>query len=93
MRVVCILTVALVLGGCSSAPVARVPEFVNVPVRVGCLGDFPERPVNTFNQGAWPGDAEAAKAALVDAAAWEAYALKLEVAQAGCEKKSSASMQ
>lgn len=30
--------------------------------------------VHTFNQGAWPGEAEAAMAALVDVAAWEAYA-------------------
>jgi len=63
------------------------PQLVNVPVSVGCLGDTPVRPVSTFNVGIYPGEKRAAQAALVDAAAWEGYAIKLEAAQAGCDRK------
>lgn len=77
---------AVLLAGCGGMPRCE-PQVVKVPVPVGCLGDAPARPVNTFNVGAYPGEKAAAQAALVDAAAWEGYAIKLEVAQAGCDKK------
>jgi hypothetical protein len=55
-----------------------------LPVAVGCVGELPARPANTFGTGAYPGDKAAAQAALVDSAAWEGYATKLEVVVAGC---------
>jgi len=74
--------VALVLAGC-----AVEPQKVPVPVTVGCVGPVPARPVNTFGDGAYPGDKAAAQAALIDAAAWEGYATKLEVVIAGCPRQ------
>jgi hypothetical protein len=76
----------VLLAGCGGMP-RCAPQVVKVPVPVGCLGTAPIRPVNTFNVGAYPGEKAAAQAALVDAAAWEGYAIGLEVAQAGCDKK------
>jgi hypothetical protein len=83
-----ILVAALVgvLAGCGAMPQCE-PQIVKIPVPVGCLGSVPVRPVNTFNVGVYPGEKAAAQAALVDAAAWEGYAIALEVAQAGCDKK------
>lgn len=80
---------AMVLAGCGTA-VQRATQIVKVPVPIGCLGDAPARPVNTFNVGPYPGEKAAAQAALVDAAAWEGYAIGLEAAQAGCDKKPAA---
>jgi len=82
------LVVALValLAGCGAMPRCE-PQVVKVPVSAGCLGAAPTRPVNTFNVGAYPGEKAAAQAALVDAAAWEGYAIGLETAQAGCDKR------
>ncbi len=78
----------LALGGCALAPTkCEPPQEVKVPVAVGCLGDAPARPVNSYGVGAYPGDGAAAKAAVVDAAAWEGYAVGLEAAQAGCDHK------
>ena len=74
-----VLLLCLLLAGCASEP-----QKVPVPVMVGCLGLAPTRPVNTFGAGAYPGDKAAAQAALIDSAAWEGYALKLEVIIAGC---------
>lgn len=71
----------LALAGCASTP---PPRLVKVPVAVPCLAPLPERPVNRFGQGAWPGDKAAAQAALADATAWERYATLLEGAMAGC---------
>lgn len=73
------LMLCLLLAGC-----AVEPQKVPVPVSVGCVGPVPARPVNTFGAGAYPGDKAAAQAALIDAAAWEGYATKLEVVIAGC---------
>ncbi|KQQ86895.1 hypothetical protein [Massilia sp. Leaf139] len=79
-RSVCACTLALLLlAGCATEPL-RVP----VPVAVGCVGPLPARPANTFGAGVYPGDKAAAQAALIDAAAWEGYATKLEVELAGC---------
>lgn len=78
-----VLILALLLTGCASMK----PEVVKVPVAVGCLGDKPARPTPTFGAGDYPGDAAAAKAALVDSAAWEGYAIGLEVAMSGCDPK------
>lgn len=75
------------LAGCATAPAPRAPETTKVAVSVSCLGDTGVRPLNTFNHGDYPGEAAAAKAALVDAAAWEGYAIGLEVAMSGCAKK------
>jgi starvation-inducible outer membrane lipoprotein len=72
------------LTGCASTP---KPEAVNIPVVVGCVGELPARPVNTFGAGAYPGGKGAAQVALVDSAAWEGYATKLEVVIAGCPAK------
>lgn len=77
-----VVAIAATLAGCGAAPVK-----VNIPVAVGCLGDVPARPVNTFGTGPYPGDKAAAQAALQDSSAWEGYATSLEAAMAGCEKK------
>ena len=76
------LFVCLLLVGC-----AAKPEKVPVPVAVGCVGDVPARPASSFGAGAYPGDKAAAQAALIDAAAWEGYATKLEVVITGCPKR------
>lgn len=76
------LILCLMLAGCAAKP-QRIP----VPVTVGCVGAVPARPVNTFGAGGYPGDKAAAQAALIDSAAWEGYALKLEVIIAGCPKE------
>ena len=79
-RSTCSLVIAL-LAGCATPPAP-----VHVPVTVGCVGVVPARPVSTFGAGAYPGDKAAAQAALIDSAAWEGYALKLEVVIAGCPR-------
>jgi len=76
------LILCLLLAGC-----AAEPQKIPVPVAVGCVDKEPVRPVNTFGAGAYPGDKAAAQAALIDSAAWEGYALKLEVIIAGCPRK------
>lgn len=73
------LILCLLLAGCAAEP-RKVP----VPVAVGCVGAVPARPVNTFGAGVYPGDKAAVQAALIDSAAWEGYALKLELVIAGC---------
>lgn len=78
-----ILILSLLLTGCAST----APQTVNIPVMVGCVGAIPARPANTFGSGAYPGDKAAAQAALIDSAAWEGYATKLEVVIAGCPKR------
>lgn len=82
LRCSCTLA-ALLLAGCASAPKT---ERVEIPVAVPCVGEVPARPINTFGTGAYPGDKAAAQAALIDSAAWEGYATKLEVIIAGCSK-------
>lgn len=79
-----ILVAALGLAGCVTAP--KQIE-VKVPVAVGCLGDKPVRPVSKFGTGPYPGDKEAAQAALIEAAVWESYSVGLEVSMAGCNPK------
>ena len=76
------LILCLMLAGCASGP-----QKIPMPVAVGCVGAVPARPVSTFGAGAYPGDKAAAQAALIDGAAWEGYALKLEVVIAGCPRK------
>jgi len=76
------LILCLLLAGC-----ATEPQKILMPVAVGCVGAVPARPVATFGAGAYPGDKAAAQAALIDGAAWEGYALQLEVIIAGCPKK------
>ncbi len=73
------LILCLLLAGC-----AGEPQKIPIPVTVGCVGAVPPRPVNTFGAGAYPGNKAAAQAALIDSAAWEGYALQLEVVIAGC---------
>jgi hypothetical protein len=68
-----------VLAGCATKPIE-----VKIPVAVSCVGVLPDRPGSTFGAGKWPGDKEAAQAALIDAALWQGYATKLEVVVAGC---------
>ncbi|MFC3457273.1 MULTISPECIES: hypothetical protein [Massilia] len=75
------LILFLLLAGC-----AAEPQKIPVPVTVGCVGEVPARPVQTFGAGAYPGNKAAAQAALIDSAAWEGYALKLEVVIAGCTR-------
>lgn len=70
------------IAGCSAIP--PKPVEVQVPVSVSCVTKVPERPVPTFGVGDWPGNKEAAQAALVDASAWESYATELEVVISGC---------
>lgn len=53
-------------------------------IAVPCVGKLPARPGSTFGTGSWPGDKAAAQAALIDAALWQGYAVKLEVVVAGC---------
>ena len=83
-RSTCSLVIAL-LAGCATPPAP-----VHVPVAVGCVGAVPARPASTFGAGANPGDKAAAQAARIDSAAWEGYALKLEVIIAGCPAQSGA---
>lgn len=71
----------LLLAGCASPP---EPQIVKVPVHVPCLGPLPERPAVTFGTGPYPGDKEAAQAALLDSLAFQGYSTKLETAMAGC---------
>lgn len=78
------MILCLLLAGC-----ATEPQKVSVPVTVGCVGQVPARPVNTFGAGAYPGDKVAAQAALIDSAAWEGYATKLEVVIAGCPSRAA----
>ena len=78
------LILCLLLAGCASEP-----QKIPMPVTVGCVGKEPARPVNSFGAGIYPGDKAAAQAALIDASAWEGYALKLEVIIAGCPKASA----
>ena len=54
---------------------------------VGCVGAVPALSASTFDAGAYTGDKAAAQAALIDSAAWEGYALKLDVVIAGCRKQ------
>jgi len=79
-----LLITLVTLAGCQTAP--KVVE-VKVPVKVGCLGKKPARPVSKFGSGPWPGDKAAAQAALADSSAWEKYATGLEVTMAGCDPK------
>lgn len=79
------LILCLLLAGCASEP-----QKIPMPVAVGCVGPVPSRPVNTFGAGAYPGDKAAAQAALIDSAAWEGYALQLEVIIAGCPAQAGA---
>lgn len=78
-----IILFALCLAGCATTP---EPVIVKVPVSVGCLGVLPVRPVAQFGIGQYMGEKVAAQAALADAAAWELYSVRLEVAMAGCDK-------
>ncbi len=75
---------ALILAGCGTAPKCESPPVVEAPVAIPCVGEVPARPVATFNVGSYPGEKAAAQAALVDAAAWEGYAVSLEAVVAGC---------
>lgn len=75
---------AVVLVGCATTQSTCVPEKIQMPVTVPCVKDAPLRPASTFGTGNWPGDKAAAQAALADATAWEAYAMKLEVVLEGC---------
>lgn len=80
------------LTGCAGAPrLPDLPKEVKVQVAVGCLGEQPVMPVDTFSVGAWPGEKAAAQAALVDREAWKLYATKLLAAQAGCDRKPAGS--
>lgn len=72
--------IACMLAGCATKP----PIEVKIPVTVPCVGELPARPGSTFGAGKWPGDKAAAQAALIDAALWQGYAIKLEVVVAGC---------
>jgi hypothetical protein len=74
------LLFVVALAGCADRP----PIQVKVPVTVPCLGNVPQRPAVTFGAGAYPGDKEAAKAALIDSLAFQEYSTRLEVAQAAC---------
>lgn len=77
--------IAMSLAGCATAP--QNPQIVEIPVAIGCLGDTPARPVPKFGVGEYPGDKVAAQRALADAYEWEGYAVGLEAAMAGCNKK------
>jgi hypothetical protein len=78
----------LALTGCATTqPKCEPAKVVEKAVAVGCLGDTPDEPVDQVGAGAYPGDKAAAQAALIDAAAWKGYAVKLRASQAGCDKK------
>jgi hypothetical protein len=78
----------LALTGCATTqPKCEPAQVVEKAIAVGCLGDTPDEPVDQVGAGAYPGDKAAAQAALIDAAAWKGYAVKLQAAQAGCDKK------
>jgi hypothetical protein len=67
------------MAGC-----ATLPPTVSVSVTVGRVGAVPAHP----GQHAWrrrvPRRKAAAQAALIETAAWEGYASRLEVVLAGC---------
>lgn len=86
IRIYLLAATAAMLFGCSAVPQCE-PVLIKMPVTVGCLGEVRPRPENAFTAGLYPGEKAAAQAALVDAAAWEAYAISLETAQAGCDRK------
>lgn len=75
--------ILLLLAGCA----ARQPMHVDIPVAVPCVETMPARPSNTFGQGEYAGGKIAAQRALTDSAAWETYAVLLEVQLAGCVRK------
>jgi hypothetical protein len=75
--------IILLLAGCA----AQKPVQVEIPVHVPCVEALPERPVNSFGQGEYPGDKAAAQRALTDSLAWERYSVLLEVELAGCVRK------
>lgn len=77
--------IAMSLAGCATAP--PKPQIVEIPVAIGCLGDTPARPIVKFGVGEYPGDKVAAQRALADASEWEGYAVGLEAAMAGCDRK------
>jgi hypothetical protein len=83
---------ALALAGCATTqPKCEPAQIVEKAVAIGCLGDTPDEPVDQVGAGEYPGDKAAAQAALIDAAAWKGYAVKLKAAQAGCDKKTGMS--
>ncbi len=47
---------------------------------------MPARPISAVGAGAYSGVKAAAQAALIDAAAWEGYATKLEAVIPGCPR-------
>ncbi len=88
MRAALLLVVLALAGCCTTKPAVTV----EIPVKVGCLGDRPTKPVAQFGIGTYPvkpdgkdDDKKAAQIALADASAWEGYATKLEVMSAGCD--------
>jgi hypothetical protein len=83
----------LALTGCATMqPQCEPAQIVEKAVAIGCLGDTPDEPVDQVGVGDYPGDRAAAQAALIDAAAWKGYAVKLKAAQAGCDKKTGMSL-
>jgi hypothetical protein len=84
MKLLMTCVALLLLVGCSTAPKCEPAPVVETPVAAPCVGDVPARPVASFNVGPYPGEKMAAQAALVDAAAWEGYAISLEAVVAGC---------
>jgi hypothetical protein len=79
MEMMRLILLCAALAGC-----ATNPGTAKVPVSVPCVGAVPDRPGSTFGAGKWPGDKAAAQAALIDAALWQGYAMKLEVVVTGC---------
>lgn len=75
-----IIIIAIALSGC-----ATTIKTVEVPVPVKCLGQVPERPIQNFGIGKYPGPTVAAKQAISDLFLMRNYAESLEAAIEPCK--------
>lgn len=85
MKVLLVVALGAALTACGTVPERTIE--VKVPVKVGCLGAKPKRPMERFGEGPYPGDKVAAQLAMADSLAFQAYSTGLEVAMAGCDPK------
>lgn len=76
----------MLLAGCHATPDPAVPVRVEVPVIVPCIPPeaVPKAPDYLAGRGAYPGDAAAAGALVVDFERAKMYGAAWEAAAAGC---------
>jgi hypothetical protein len=83
------LLLCLLLGPLLAGCAPKIVR-VEVPVIVPCLGADPEEPTYLYGVGDYPGDGEAARAALRDLNAAKGYADQLKAQAAGCRGEAPA---